>query len=453
MVRPQFLLLLMDAFLALCALLLAHLLRRGAIDLARILSEDGLLRILCYIAVLATTSYFLDLFNYQHFNNRKSVVIKVVISALAALVILSALFYILPGPGFWRGILLLSLLLFALLQIGLRLLIATFAATAVFAQRIIILGTGELARRVAEVIPDDHNHHSYLGFLDGADTEVAVDPERILGRVEDIKQVFAEHRPHLLIIALSERRGHLPLKEIMHSKLRGVEVLEADTYYEQAAKCLMVEEMQPSAFIYTHRFRMTPFMRSYKRFFDIVMSGIGLVIAAPLFPLIALAIKLDSKGPVFYRQLRVGEGEVEFSVYKFRTMCHDAEQDGAAVWAKQNDPRVTRVGRFLRKSRLDEIPQLFNVLKGDMSFIGPRPERRAFVERLKDAIPFYSTRHFVKPGITGWAQVCYPYGASDEDALEKLRYDLYYIKNYSILLDFRIILDTIRVVTSGFGGR
>ncbi|MFO7577652.1 MAG: exopolysaccharide biosynthesis polyprenyl glycosylphosphotransferase, partial [Pelovirga sp.] len=393
MVRPQFLLLLSDVGLALCALLLAHVLRPATADLAMILTDGGLFRVLCYLAVLATTSYFLDLFNYQHFNEKKSVAFKVFVSSSASLVILSFLFYVLTGPGFWRDILLLSILLFALLQIGLRLLIATFAATAVFANRILILGTGELARKVAGIVPDDHNPHSYLGFVAGADSDVLVDPESILGRVEDIEQIFSDHSPHLLIIALSERRGHLPLKEIMHSKLRGVEVLEADTYYEQVVKCLMVEEMQPSSFIYTHRFRMTRFMRSYKRFFDIVMSGIGLVIVAPLFPLIALAIRLESKGPVFYRQLRVGEGEVEFFVNKFRTMCHDAEQDGTAVWAKKNDPRVTRVGRFLRKSRLDEIPQLFNVLKGDMSFIGPRPERRAFVERLKDAIPFYSTRH------------------------------------------------------------
>ncbi len=169
--------------------------------------------------------------------------------------------------------------------------------------------------------------------------------------------------------------------------------------------------------------------------------------------MLAVLVKKDSPGSVFYKQLRVGANEVEYFVYKFRTMAQDAEKQTGAIWAQEDDPRVTRIGQFLRKTRLDEIPQLYNVLKGDMSFIGPRPERMAFVERLKETIPFYSTRHFVKPGVTGWAQVCYPYGASDEDALEKMRYDLFYIKNYSVLLDFRIIIDTIRVVLTGFGGR
>jgi sugar transferase (PEP-CTERM system associated) len=254
-------------------------------------------------------------------------------------------------------------------------------------------------------------------------------------------------------VALNERRGNLPLREFMKSKLRGVEILEATTYFEQEKGCLLIENMQPSAFVYTQGFRMTPLMRSYKRIYDIIFSSIGLCFAAPVFPILAILIKLDSPGPVFFKQLRVGENEVEYFVYKFRTMAEDAEKATGAVWAQENDPRVTKIGQFLRKTRLDEIPQLYNVLKGDMSFIGPRPERMPFVERLKDAIPFYSTRHFVKPGVTGWAQVCYPYGASDEDALEKMRYDLYYIKNYSIMLDFRIIIDTVRVVLTGFGGR
>ncbi len=275
----------------------------------------------------------------------------------------------------------------------------------------------------------------------------------IVGHIDNINQIVQDYRPQKMVIALAERRGNLPLKDIMHSKLRGVEVYDAAAYYEHVSGCLLIEEMHPSSFIFNPRFRMTPFMRSYKRLFDVAMSMIGLSLTAPFFPFIALAIIIDSRGPIFYKQLRVGENEQEFFVYKFRTMTADAEKDSGAVWAQKNDPRVTRVGQFMRKTRIDEIPQLFNVFRGDMSFIGPRPERMTFVERLTETIPFYSTRHFVKPGVTGWAQVCYPYGASDEDALEKLRYDLYYIKNYSIALDLKIILDTIRVVTSGFGGR
>ena len=184
-----------------------------------------------------------------------------------------------------------------------------------------------------------------------------------------------------------------------------------------------------------------------------VRRAVGLVLVLPLFPLIAVLIKLDSRGPVFYRQMRVGQGEKKFMLYKFRTMVQDSETGTGAVWAQKNDPRVTRVGAFLRKSRLDELPQLFNVLEGDLSFIGPRPERPEFIEELKRIIPYYSERHVIKPGLTGWAQVKYPYGASVQDAIEKLKYDLYYLKNLSFVLDMTIILDTIKVVLLREGSR
>jgi exopolysaccharide biosynthesis polyprenyl glycosylphosphotransferase len=194
-------------------------------------------------------------------------------------------------------------------------------------------------------------------------------------------------------------------------------------------------------------------MKIQKRVFDLLFSLIGLLLAAPLFPLIALLVKLDSPGPVFFSQLRVGEKEKEFFVHKFRTMGQDAEKTTGAVWAQKDDPRITRVGNFLRKTRLDEIPQLFNVLKGNMSLVGPRPERPEIVDQLKKKVPYYAKRHSVKPGLTGWAQVKYTYGASEEDALEKLRYDLYYIKNYSIFLDLEIVLETVKVVLFHRGSR
>ncbi len=334
-----------------------------------------------------------------------------------------------------------------------RLLLLKFANRAQFATKILIIGAGELAQQVADLVEMDDNPHSYVRFVSCTDREPLVDKELVVGKIQDIDEIVKNYKPQKMVIALKERRGNLPLKEFMHSKLRGIEILDAVSFFESEKQCLMVEGMQPSAFIYTQGFRMTPFMRSYKRIYDIIFSCIGLFLSAPLFPVLAVLIKLDSQGPVFFKQLRVGEMETEFFVYKFRTMAQDAEKNTGAVWAQKNDPRVTQIGQFMRKTRLDEIPQLYNVLRGDMSFIGPRPERMPFVERLKETIPFYSTRHLVKPGVTGWAQVCYPYGASDEDALEKLRYDLYYIKNYSVFLDFRIIIDTIRVVTSGFGGR
>ena len=216
---------------------------------------------------------------------------------------------------------------------------------------------------------------------------------------------------------------------------------------------LLLENIQPSWFLFGDGFRVTDSMRFGKRLLDIALSLLGIVLVAPLLPLIALAIKLDSPGPALFRQLRVGEGEKLFQVAKFRTMRQDAEAATGAVWAQKNDPRVTRLGRFLRKSRLDELPQLFNVLMGTMSLVGPRPERPEFVEKLEQRIPYYAKRHFVKPGVTGWAQVRYPYGASEEDALEKLRFDLYYVKNYSLLFDLTILLETVKVCLFGRGGR
>ena len=453
MIRPKFLIIVLDIGIGLLSLALAYLFRFGDVDSLQRLLDGGFLRILCYLLVIVSASYFFDLYNYQKFNSFAYVLQRTFLSAVLSFFVLSAVFFMLPDLRFWRGVLVLVIVINALGQIGLRVLMQKFSRASMFAQRILIIGAGELAGKVAEIIPPDDNIHSYVRFVACTDNKPLVDPALIVGHVRDLDDIIQDYRPQKMILSLSERRGNLPLKEIMHSKLRGVEVLDATTFFEQVKGCLMIENMQPSSFVYTHRFRMTPFMRSYKRLFDVILSVVGLIIAAPLFPLVALIVKIDSPGPIFFKQLRVGEREVEYFVYKFRTMTQDAESKTGAVWAQQNDPRVTRMGKFLRKTRLDEIPQLFNVLKGDMSFIGPRPERMAFVERLKETIPFYSTRHFIKPGVTGWAQVCYPYGASDEDALEKLRYDLYYIKNYSILLDFRIILETIRVVTSGFGGR
>ncbi|WP_029917846.1 TIGR03013 family XrtA/PEP-CTERM system glycosyltransferase [Pelobacter seleniigenes] len=453
MIRPKYLLLCLDLWCAYLCLVAAYVLRLGLQSDYQELWTTGILKAALLLAVIAFSSYFFELYDSQKFFAKKFLLYREGANLLTLFFLLSALFYLFPSLQLGRGVMFLTLLMFVAVQLGIRGLIRRFSSSAQFASRIFIIGAGQLAQRIYDIVPKDHNIHSYIRFVSCTEQKPFVDSSLVVGDIKSIDDLIRDYRPQKIITALAERRGNLPLREFMHSKLKGIDVIEATTYFEQEKGCLLVEHMQPSAFVYTHRFRMTPFMRSYKRIYDVVFSTIGLILTAPLFPLLSVLIKLDSPGPVFFRQLRVGEGEVEFFVYKFRTMAQDAEKKTGAVWAQKNDPRVTRLGKFMRKTRLDEIPQLYNVLKGDMSFIGPRPERMAFVERLKETIPFYSTRHFVKPGVTGWAQVCYPYGASDEDALEKLRYDLFYIKNYSILLDFRIIVDTIRVVTSGFGGR
>ncbi len=453
MIRPKYFIIIIDIILVYLSFAGAFLLRFGSISGLDNVSFGGFFRFFCYLSVVIFSTYLFELYDWMKFSSRKFLVYRGALVSIFAFFLLSAVFYLFPSFQLGRGLLVISLTLLFLSQLGFRFLIRKFSRSAQFATKVMIIGAGDLAQRVADIVPEDHNVHSYVRFVSCTEKKPVVDPELIVGDIGDIDNLLHDYRPQKLVVALSERRGNLPLKEFMRSKLRGVEIVEATTYFEQEKGCLLIENMQPSAFVYTQGFRMTPFMRAYKRIYDIIFSTVGLCFAAPLFPILAVIITRDTPGPVFYKQLRVGENEVEYFVYKFRTMGLDAEQQTGAVWAQKDDPRVTRVGQFLRKTRLDEIPQLYNVLKGDMSFIGPRPERMAFVERLKETIPFYSTRHFVKPGVTGWAQVCYPYGASDEDALEKMRYDLFYIKNYSIFLDFRIIIDTIRVVLTGFGGR
>jgi sugar transferase (PEP-CTERM system associated) len=269
------------------------------------------------------------------------------------------------------------------------------------------------------------------------------------GLCSAVKRVGAQK----IVVSLSERRGVFPLQEVLSCKLRGIEVVDAPSFYEQITGKLLLENITPSWFIFSHGFRVTLALRLLKRMTDLFCAAIGLLLVLPFFPLIALVIRIDSPGPILFRQTRVGEGERLFNLFKFRSMRQDAESDTGAVWAKERDPRVTKVGEFLRKSRIDEIPQLFNVLRGDMSLVGPRPERPEFVKKLIEVIPYYSERHYVKPGVTGWAQVRYPYGASVEDAIEKLRYDLYYIKNISLPFDIMIILETVKVVLFRRGAR
>ena len=257
----------------------------------------------------------------------------------------------------------------------------------------------------------------------------------------------------VLVVGLADRRGRLPVSELLEAKLSGVYVEDATTMYERLTGKLLIDDLKPSTLIFSDGFVISRWTRFQKRAIDVVLATVGVILSAPLALLTALAVKLESDGPVLYGQVRVGEGGRHFTVWKFRSMRQDAEKGGRPVWATDQDDRVTRVGRFIRKTRLDELPQFWNVLRGDMSFVGPRPERPFFVEQLAKEIPYYQQRHAVKPGLTGWAQVKYQYGSSIEDAMEKLRYDLYYIKHLSIALDVSIVFDTVKVILFGKGAK
>jgi sugar transferase (PEP-CTERM system associated) len=276
---------------------------------------------------------------------------------------------------------------------------------------------------------------------------------KVIGSYEQLLEIVAREGIDKIVVAMSDRRGKLPVQALLTCKLQGINVEDGATFYERLSGKILLENLRPSWMIFSSSFTVSPLLRLLKRLVDIVLSGVGLVFAAPLLPVIAMLIKLDSRGPVFFVQERVGQNGKPFILLKFRSMLEDAEAATGPIYADQDDYRVTRVGRLLRTSRLDELPQLLNVLRGEMSFVGPRPERPFFVEQFEKQILYYTQRLSVKPGITGWAQVCYPYGATLEDAKEKLRLDLYYVKNMSLMFDLFIILYTVRIVIFGQGSR
>jgi sugar transferase (PEP-CTERM system associated) len=274
----------------------------------------------------------------------------------------------------------------------------------------------------------------------------------IIGDFNQIFSICEDAKIDRIIVALDERRGKLPIEQLLSCRMKGIRVEEAVSFTEELNGRISVENLYPSALIFSNGFKRSRLFKRGKKYFDVVIAILAMIFAFPIGFMIAMAIKLDSEGPIFYEQERVGKDGKVFNLKKFRSMQIDAEKDGP-VWARVEDDRATRVGRIIRKMRLDEMPQLINVLKQEMSFVGPRPERPFFVRRLEREIPYYFYRHSVRPGITGWAQLCYPYGACKEDAIEKLKYDLYYIKNFSVIFDLTIILETIKTVIWGRGAR
>lgn len=314
--------------------------------------------------------------------------------------------------------------------------------------RVLVLGTGQVGRLIAELEPTSARPFQIIGFLDDAPgaSEMVPDGHLLLGKIQDLDSLVDETRPDIVVVAQTDRRGCFPAQTLLECRLRGIRVEDWPTFYEKATGKILVTAVRPSWLIFSDGFVKTPRTEIIKRLFDVGASLVGILLSLPLMVLAAIAIKLESSGPVLYRQPRLGQNGCVFILNKFRSMRQDAEKETGPVWAAQQDSRITRVGGFLRRTRLDELPQLFNVLFGHMSFIGPRPERPEFVSELQKQIPYYIERLAVKPGITGWAQVRYRYGSSIEDAVEKLQYDLYYIKNLSLFLDLLIVLNTVQVV-------
>jgi len=322
-----------------------------------------------------------------------------------------------------------------------------------FSKNILVIGTGPGALEVERLIEGSSGKYIFSGYIATTKDPVSVEERKIVGKMEDIVSLCRQYQAHSIVMALTERRGGLAIHKLVSCKLMGVHIIDYPNFYESMTGKIPVESINPGWLVQSNGFLITPFIRAMKRILDIVLSSIVLLITLPFFPVLVVLVKYESPGPVFYFQKRVGKDGKEFTIYKFRTMGTDAEPKGGVAWARENDPRVTRFGHFFRKIRIDELPQLINVLKGEMSFIGPRPERPEFVEKICEITPYYMERHAVKPGITGWAQVMYPYGASLGDAVEKLRYDLYYINNLSVFLDLLIVFETIKVILFRRGSR
>lgn len=446
-----------EGVLMFCAVSLAsYFLLGGVLDFFTILQV--LWPKLILVSMLTQVSlYFNDLYEFKSTDTALDIASRLIQSIGITSIVLALIYFIWPEMIIGRWIFFASLGILLFFLVSWRIIYSIVIRNKILAERAILIGDGDLADNILKEIQTRRDlsynidgivafkkKHSPLENKGGIPVYHGFDTICDLAEGAGVGNV---------IVALDEKRGIMPYNELLRCKVRGINVINGESFYERISGKLLVEKINPSWLIFSDGFVKSRFVRTGKRIIDLTASALLLVLSSPVTLITALAIKVDSRGPVLFSQERVGEYERNFVLFKFRSMKSDAEQETGPVWATEDDPRVTRVGNIIRKLRIDEIPQLWNVFKGDMSFVGPRPERPFFVEQLKKKIPYYNERFSVKPGITGWAQVKYPYGASEEDALEKLKYDLYYIKNMSPLMDLIIIFQTVKIVLLGRGAR
>jgi len=442
----------------------AAIVRLGTSDATLMLQyEQGLLKILVLSGTFVLCLYYFDLYDSSILSNRREVISRLVQALGTMCILFAVVYYLYPPLEFGRGIVLIGLLIVLTVLMLWRTLFFALNRRPRFAERAMIFGdepsTSSLLRELKSrpelglsvvgriLVADNGSYELNCGGLSLRGTSE--------GKITDegLPAAVGLQRVNRIIIALGDRRGRLPVELLLSMKSRGVRIQDGNELYEQVTGKIPIESLHLGTLLFSSGFRLSRFLVIYKRLASILVSVIGLILSLPLLPFVGLAIKLTSPGRLLYHQRRVGRNDSFFYCHKFRTMRADAEADTGPTWAGDEDPRITSVGRVLRTMRLDEIPQLWNVLKGDMSLVGPRPERPEFIERLKQEIPYYNLRHIVRPGITGWAQTRYKYGSSIDDAKEKLRYDLFYIKNMSPGLDALIFFDTIKTILSGRGAK
>jgi sugar transferase (PEP-CTERM system associated) len=440
-----------EAAVILSAVYLAAYVRLGSLAAGTSLSKAVLIA-----AVTQVCLYFGDLYNFKTLSDRRELFVSAVQSLGAASLILAAIYFWFPDLIVGRGVFILAAIIAITLLFSWRIAFEWTTRQVGPRERLLLVGTGEGAVRLAKELFDRRDLGvEIVGFIDP-------DPEKlgthvlnpgVIGTIEDIPAIVRARAVDQVVVSLADARGKLPMDKLLEMKLEGVQFEHLASVYEKYTGKIAVDNLRPSWLIFSDGFRKSHLQTLSKRLVDIVGAAIGLVLSLPIMAVVAVAVKASSRGPVLYHQQRVGHHGRVFHVHKFRSMRTDAETATGAIWAAPNDDRVTPIGRFLRRARLDELPQLWNVLCGHMSIVGPRPERPEFVSQLTQDIPFYGQRHTVRPGLTGWAQVRYTYGASIEDAMEKLQYDLFYIKNMSLALDFFVIVKTVKTVLMQRGGQ
>lgn len=410
---------------------------------------------LIFVLVLMLSLSAMGLYQSHKARGINSVLLRLVASYFVGVAILTLIFFIAPPLTLSRSSLFFSVVMSFLLLAITRLVFLRTAGEEIFKLRILVLGTGEQAARMINTLHrhSDRRSARILGFVNVGSEPSLLAAHQVVYLENSLAEFAQQHQVEEIVIALDDRRNNLPLSDLLQCRLRGIAVKDSTAFLERETGKLDLKFLSSSWMIYNEGFRQGALRRFTSRVVDVLASLILVVVTGPLMLITACAILLESGGPVIYRQVRVGLNDKQFTLYKFRSMVVNAEQDNKPSWAQQNDSRVTPSGQFIRKYRIDELPQLLNVLRGEMSIVGPRPERPEFVDQLEQEIPYYALRHTVKPGVTGWAQVNYPYGASTQDAYEKLQYDLYYVKNHSLFLDSIILLQTVEVILWGKGAR
>lgn len=421
------------------------------IDAGRVGDRFGSL--LAFAVIVQTGMIAVGVYGADALRSMRYAVARLLVAVSLGIIALSFVDFIFPGLDFWRSTLAYAMFLTILALIINRLIIGGILGAGAFRRRVLVLGAGARAQRLRVLSERPESGFVIVGYVAMNEPSPCVEEAIARAAIHDLSRFVSNLGASEVVLALEERRNSLPLKDLLRIKTAGVHVNDFSSFLERETGRVDLDTLNPSWLIFSDGFSSGRMVSSFvKRLFDIAASSLLLLLTFPLILLFALIVKLDSRGPAFFRQERIGLYGQPFDLVKLRSMCIDAEKDGAK-WAQANDPRVTRVGRFIRKVRIDELPQAWSVLKGHMSFVGPRPERPQFVTDLEDKLPYYAERHMVKPGITGWAQINYPYGASITDARHKLEYDLYYAKNYTPFLDLLILLQTLRVVLWPEGAR